>query len=232
MTTPGDPTPQDPSTAPEDGPAPAGDPGATSDGGQPTIDLTKPREAAAQPTGSAPSSVPGPAEPAPGQPYAPAQPRTGVEPSAGQPQPGQQHPAQPYPAQPYAGQPYPAQPYPAQPYPAQPYPGQPYPGQPYAPAYVYPKNQLGVWSLVLGIVGIVVGCVFVTGIPAVILGNNAKRAVAAGEANNLGTAQAGIVLGWISIALGVVAIGFVVLYLVGMAGVLGLTFLSTGSSSY
>lgn len=152
---------------------------------------------------------------------------TGAEPAA---QGGYGSTAQPYGAPaPYAGQPYPGQPYPAQPYPGQPYPGQPYPGQPYAPAYAYPKNQLGVWSLVLGIVGVVVGCVFLTGIPAVILGNNAKRAVAAGEANNLGVAQAGIVLGWISIALGVVAIGFFVLYFVGMAGVLGLSFLSTGS---
>ncbi|MFS0700822.1 DUF4190 domain-containing protein, partial [Cellulomonas sp. 179-A 4D5 NHS] len=137
--------------------------------------------------------------------------------------------AQPYAPAPYPAQPYAGQPYPGQPYPGQPYPGQPYPGQPYPPAYAYPKNQLGVWSLVLGIVGIVVGCVFLTGIPAVILGNNAKRAVAAGEANNLGMAQAGIVLGWISIALGVVAVGFVVLYVVGVAGVLGLSFLSTGS---
>jgi hypothetical protein len=151
---------------------------------------------------------------------------SGAEPPA---QAGYGSAAQPYPAQPQPVQPYAGQPYPAQQYPGQPYPGQPYPGQPYAPAYVYPKNQLGVWSLVLGIVGIVVGCVFVTGIPAVILGNNAKRAVAAGEANNLGMAQAGIVLGWISIALGVVAVGFVVLYLIGMAGVLGLSVLSTGS---
>lgn len=174
--------------------------------------------APAGPSGSAPDAAPVDLskQRAPEQP--PAAP--GTEPVA----PGAQ-PA-PYGS---AAQPYAPAPYPAQPYTGQPYPGQPYPGQPYPPAYAYPKNQLGVWSLVLGIVGIVVGCVFLTGIPAVILGNNAKRAVAAGEANNLGMAQAGIVLGWISIALGVVAVGFVVLYVVGVAGVLGLSFLSTGS---
>ncbi|WP_258726932.1 DUF4190 domain-containing protein [Cellulomonas sp. NS3] len=180
--------------------APSGPSGSAPDAAP--VDLSKPRAAEQQP------AAPG-AEPA----------APGVQPAPY----GAAAPPYPAPA------PYPAQPYAGQPYPGQPYPGQPYPGQPYPPAYAYPKNQLGVWSLVLGIVGIVVGCVFLTGIPAVILGNNAKRAVAAGEANNLGVAQAGIVLGWISIALGVVAVGFFVLYLVGMAGVLGLSFLSTGS---
>ncbi len=80
-------------------------------------------------------------------------------------------------------------------------------GQPYAqtPMYGYPKNSLGVWALVLGIVG-TVACGFVAGIPAVIVGNNAKKAVARGEANNGGLATAGIVLGWISIAWGIVTI--------------------------
>ncbi|GEA90053.1 DUF4190 domain-containing protein [Cellulomonas cellasea] len=217
MTTPGDPTPQDPATARDGRSAPTPDgTGTPPAAGHAPIDLTKPRG-----TETA-SGAPAPASAAPGQAAA-------GEPPVAQPyaqgQPGAAQPA----AQPYARQYAQGQPYAGQPYPGQPYPGQPYPGQPYAPAYVYPKNQLGVWSLVLGIVGIVVGCVFVTGIPAVILGNNAKRAVAAGEANNLGMAQAGIVLGWISIALGVVALGFVVLYVVGVAGVLGLSFLSNGT---
>lgn len=212
MTTPAEPTPDEQATGAA---APGGPSGSTPDAAP--VDLSKPRAAEQQP-GAQPAApgVPG-GQPAP---YgAAAQPYPAQQPSPAQPYAGQQHPAQQYPGQPYPGQPYPGQPY----------AGQPYPGQPYPPAYVYPKNQLGVWSLVLGIVGIVVGCVFVTGIPAVILGNNAKRAVAAGEANNLGMAQAGIVLGWISIALGVVAIGFFVLYVVGVAGVLGLSFLSTES---
>lgn len=199
MTTPGDPTPQDPATAPEDRQTPA--PADVSAAAPAPVDLTKPHEPAA-----APSDAPAPEPPVPGQPYA-GQPY-------GQDQPyGQNQPYAPGP-QPY-GQ-------------GQPYPVQPYAGQPYPPAYAYPKNQLAVWSLVLGIIGIVVGCVFVTGIPAVIVGNSAKRAVAAGEADNLGMAQAGIVLGWISIALGVVVLGFFALYFIGVVGVVGLSFLSAG----
>jgi hypothetical protein len=80
--------------------------------------------------------------------------------------------------------------------------GQPGPG--YGAAY--PKNSLAVWSLVLGIVSFVLSCGFLTGIPAVIVGNNAKKAVARGEANNGGMATAGVILGWIAIALSVLGI--------------------------
>ena len=39
-----------------------------------------------------------------------------------------------------------------------------------------------------------------------IVGNNAKKAVARGEANNGGMATAGIILGWIAIVLSVLGI--------------------------
>jgi hypothetical protein len=78
------------------------------------------------------------------------------------------------------------------------------PGPGYGAAY--PKNSLAVWSLVLGIVSFVLSCGFLTGIPAVIVGNNAKKAVARGEANNGGMATAGVILGWIAIALSVLGI--------------------------
>ena len=58
----------------------------------------------------------------------------------------------------------------------------------------------------LGIVSFVLSCGLLTGIPAVIVGNNAKKAVARGEANNGGMATAGIILGWIAIALSVLGI--------------------------
>ncbi|GEK21140.1 DUF4190 domain-containing protein [Cellulomonas xylanilytica] len=80
--------------------------------------------------------------------------------------------------------------------------GQPGPG--YGAAY--PKNGLAVWSLVLGIVSFVLGCGLFTGIPAVIVGNNSKKAVARGEANNGGMATAGVILGWIAIVLSVLSI--------------------------
>ncbi|MFI2752304.1 DUF4190 domain-containing protein [Cellulomonas sp. P22] len=124
-------------------------------------------------------------------------------------QAGRPDPGDPYPGQHPTGQPYPG-PYP---YAA----GQPYPG--YAPGYAYPRNDLAVWSLVLGIASFVLGCLFFTGIPAVVLGNKAKQAVAAGEANNPGLASAGVVLGWISIVLGAVGVVFAVLAPLVLAGV-------------
>jgi len=91
-------------------------------------------------------------------------------------------------------------------------------GNPYPPAYYYPRNDLGVWSLVLGIAGLVLGCVFFTGVPAVVVGMRARRAVAEGQANNPGLATAGIVLGWISIGLGVVAVlAIIPLIILGIA---------------
>ncbi|WP_265521074.1 DUF4190 domain-containing protein [Oerskovia flava] len=95
----------------------------------------------------------------------------------------------------------------ATPYPgATAYPGAgPYPGGPAGYGGYYPKNSLAVWSLVLGIVSMLV-CGLFTGIPAVILGHNAKRAVAEGQADNPGMATAGIVLGWVAIALSVLAV--------------------------
>ena len=49
-------------------------------------------------------------------------------------------------------------------------------------------------------------CGLLTGIPAIIVGNNAKKAVARGEANNGGMATAGIILGWVAIALSIIGI--------------------------
>ncbi|MBD7917008.1 DUF4190 domain-containing protein [Cellulomonas sp. Sa3CUA2] len=80
--------------------------------------------------------------------------------------------------------------------------GYPAPG---ASGRYLPRNDLAVWSLVLGLLG-VMGCLFLTGVPAVIVGNNARRAVAAGQADNDGMATAGIVLGWVATALGVLAL--------------------------
>jgi hypothetical protein len=69
----------------------------------------------------------------------------------------------------------------------------------------FPKNNLGVWSLVLGLLGIFV-CGLFAGIPAVIVGGRAKRAVAEGQANNGGMATAGVVLGWIAIVLSIIGV--------------------------
>lgn len=88
-----------------------------------------------------------------------------------------------------------------------PWAGQPgaYPSRPW-----YPRNDLAVWSLVLGALG-VLGCVFFTGIPAILVGNAARRAVVAGEADNDGMATAGVVLGWVAVGLGILLVLVLVL---------------------
>jgi hypothetical protein len=65
------------------------------------------------------------------------------------------------------------------------------------------KNNLGVWALVLGILGVVC-CGFLAGIPAIILGNKSKQAAAQGLATNGNLGQIGLVLGWVAVALGVI----------------------------
>lgn len=118
-------------------------------------------------------------------------------------QPGDENPyGQP---NPYGQQPNPYEQQP--PYGQQPaYGQQPWAGQ---PGYQAPygggtqRNSLAVWSLVLGIVGL---CCGIAGIGALVLGKQAKDAVARGEANNGGMATAGIVLGWVAIAFWILGI--------------------------
>lgn len=68
------------------------------------------------------------------------------------------------------------------------------------------SNKKAVWSLVLGIIGILC-CGFLTGIPAVILGKMAQKEIdATGGGQGRGMATAGFVLGIIAIALGILNI--------------------------
>ena len=138
--------------------------------------------------------------------------------SAGQAEPGDGPPAPNLPPAPPYGQPpasgasaYGAASYGQQPpgYGQQGYPGSapyPYAGQAYNPYAVYPKNSLGIWSLVLGIASFVLSCLFLTGIPAIILGRQGQRAADEGLANNRGMATAGMVLGWIAVGLSLVGL--------------------------
>ncbi len=82
----------------------------------------------------------------------------------------------------------------------------PYPAAAYGPPPYYPKNGLAVWSLVLGIAAFALSCGLFTGIPAVIVGSYAKRAVAEGQADNGGMATAGVVLGWVAIGISVLGL--------------------------
>ena len=66
-------------------------------------------------------------------------------------------------------------------------------------------NPKAIWALVLGILGLLC-CGFFTGIPAVILGNMAKKEIESGTGTGRGLAQAGFILGIIAIALGVLGV--------------------------
>lgn len=153
---------------------------------------------------------------APGQGSAPDQ--AAVPPPYGQPYPDLRQPAPP---QPYQQGPAELQPY-QQPYqqagPPGPYQSQPAQyGTPYGYAAPPEKNALGVWSLVLGILSVVMlfSCLigFVAAIPAVITGHLSRKANKAGLADNAGLALGGIITGWVTIGLTVLAgIGFAILF--------------------
>jgi hypothetical protein len=76
---------------------------------------------------------------------------------------------------------------------------------------IAPRNETGVASLILGVVSLLT-CWLLIGVPfgvaAVITGDVARRRVQRGEANNPRIAMAGVVLGAVSIAAGIVAIGY------------------------
>jgi hypothetical protein len=74
-----------------------------------------------------------------------------------------------------------------------------------------PRNEFGVASLILGLVALMT-CWLLIGVPfgiaAIITGDLGRGRVKRGEANNPRTAVAGIVLGAVAIAAGLVAIGY------------------------
>ena len=87
------------------------------------------------------------------------------------------------------------------------------PGQ-YGGGYAQPQtNKKSIWALVLGIVSLIC-CGIFAGIPALILGNSAKKEIAAsgGAQTGAGMAQAGVILGIISIVLSVL---YVILLIAG-----------------
>lgn len=115
---------------------------------------------------------------------------------------------QPPVAPPYGG----AGQYPAGQYPPFPGYGGGYAPPPYAVySQPYPKNSLGIWSLVLAIVSF-----FTVGplasIPAVVLGVMGRRAADEGQANNRSLSTAGLVVGWVNIGLVALAIFAAILF--------------------
>lgn len=140
-------------------------------------------------------------------------------------QPEQGQPATPPPGS-VPGQPAP---YEQQPYEQQPNQQQPYQQQ-YEQAPVYaqggqpapygaaplPKNGLGVWSLVLGILA-VLGCGLLTGIAAIIMGHKSRKAQQEGQADNGAMGLVGIITGWVGIAWTTVVYGFLIVGAITLA---------------
>jgi len=136
-------------------------------------------------------------------------PTNSVPPPGGAPQPYS------YPPGPAPGETYPPGSYPGG-YPAGPYPGG-YPPSPtgygeYPGMPVAPRNGLGVAALVIGILALVgaftVAGGIILGTVAVVLGFLGRGRVRRGEANNGGTAMAGIVLGVLAVVASLVAVAF------------------------
>jgi hypothetical protein len=94
-----------------------------------------------------------------------------------------------------------------------------YAGQPQwgAPPFAPPKktNGLAIASLVLGLAWVVVGPLgFFTGIAAVITGHIARKQIRERQENGAGMALAGLILGYVSIAISILAaIGLSILFL-------------------
>lgn len=81
------------------------------------------------------------------------------------------------------------------------------------------QNQKALWSMILGILGLVC-CWLVTSIPAIVLGHMAKQEIAAsgGRQGGQGMAQAGFIMGIIGTALGVLGLIWFVFVLAVGAG--------------
>lgn len=80
-----------------------------------------------------------------------------------------------------------------------------YGGQPPYGASPQGTNKKAIWALVLGI-GSLLCCGLIAGIPAIVLGNMAKKEIDAGNGTGRGLATAGFVLGIIAVALSLIFI--------------------------
>lgn len=81
----------------------------------------------------------------------------------------------------------------------------------YPPVVTYPKNGLAVWSLWLGVIGVIgfwALCPFIAAIGSIVTGHLARSAVGRGQANNGRLATWGLVLGYVGLALSAVVFIF------------------------
>ncbi|WP_062385196.1 DUF4190 domain-containing protein [Demequina iriomotensis] len=115
---------------------------------------------------------------------------TGPQPAT--PQPGYSQPG--YPPPPYATPPTGANP---------PYPQPPSPPTAYGPPPGTEKNWMGVTALVLSLAGLFTG---ITAIGGIVFGHLSLSAAKRGEADNRGMGVAGLVIGYIIVVLGIIAL--------------------------
>ena len=86
--------------------------------------------------------------------------------------------------------------------------GAPRPGYGYG-GYAAPENGQGTTALVTGILGLL--CCGLLSIVAIVTGRRGVALADEGRANNWGTAQAGMILGWIGVALWLVGVVVVII---------------------
>jgi hypothetical protein len=98
------------------------------------------------------------------------------------------------------------------------------------PQYAAPPqtHTMAIVSLVFGLLGITGVCAGIGPIVAIICGNMALGDIRAhpNQYGGEGIAKAGVIIGWVGVALAVCAICGVILYFVFVAGVVGLSFSS------
>jgi len=84
------------------------------------------------------------------------------------------------------------------------------PGSPtYGQGYPAPENGPGTTALVTGILGLL--CCGLLSIVAIVTGRKGMALADAGRASNRGSAQAGMILGWIGVALWIVGVALAII---------------------
>jgi len=79
----------------------------------------------------------------------------------------------------------------------------------YGQGYPAPENGPGTTALVTGILGLL--CCGLLSIVAIVTGRKGMALADAGRASNRGSAQAGMILGWIGVALWIVGVAFAII---------------------
>ena len=94
----------------------------------------------------------------------------------------------------------------------------PPPAVPAGAAAARPTNSMAIVSLVAGIAGYIVPHPFIAGVVAVLAGHVARRQIRETGEGGAGLALAGLILGYVHLALSVVLVILIVLFFLGVFG--------------